>query len=388
MTAHGRWHEVLRDAISEGAQAVLVTVAAEIGSTPREAGAAMVVTAERTSGTIGGGHLEYEATRLAREALESHASPAQWLVRFPLAARLGQCCGGVATLSFATLDEEALSWLDVAAACARAGTPFVVAGKIGADDHAGRRLIVTSDDARGTLGDDAIDSATILEARARLALQVAQARSGTALVALFGVTLLLHVCRPERFAVCVFGNGHVGRALVQVLSALPADVRWIDTREHDFPPQLPGNVETVITDDPAAEIASAPRGAYVAVMTHSHPLDFDIVEAALVRDDWSYLGLIGSKAKRAQFERRLIARGTAPDALFRLTCPIGAGALRSKEPGVIAVATAAEMLARRESFVVPVEAGTQRLRKEESLDSRVRGNDDGKSGSITPFGRR
>jgi xanthine dehydrogenase accessory factor len=106
----------------------------------------------------------------------------------------------------------------------------------------------------------------------------------------------------------------------------------------------------VTSDAPEAEIARAPHGAYVVIVTHSHPLDFAIVEAALRRDDWRYLGLIGSKSKRAQFERRLLARGTAPDALMRLTCPIGEGSLRGKEPGVIAVAVTAQILARREAL--------------------------------------
>jgi xanthine dehydrogenase accessory factor len=159
----------------------------------------------------------------------------------------------------------------------------------------------------------------------------------------------VHVVRPDAFPICVFGNGHVGRALVQVLGAVPADVRWIDTREHDFPARVPSNVEIVVTDDPTAEVAAAPRGASLVVMTHSHPLDFDIVETALARDDWAYIGLIGSKSKRAQFERRLLARGATPDSLLRVTCPIGAGPLRSKVPGVIAVAVAAELLALRES---------------------------------------
>jgi xanthine/CO dehydrogenase XdhC/CoxF family maturation factor len=93
-------------------------------------------------------------------------------------------------------------------------------------------------------------------------------------------------------------------------------------------------------------------------MTHSHALDFDIVEAALRRDDWRYLGLIGSRAKRHQFERRLEARGVAPGALPRVTCPIGRGDLKSKEPGVIAVAVAAEMLAIREAVASAACAGT------------------------------
>jgi xanthine dehydrogenase accessory factor len=155
---------------------------------------------------------------------------------------------------------------------------------------------------------------------------------------------------PSDFSVLVFGNGHVGRALVQVLAALPARVRWIDSREHDFPASVPANVEIVATDAPEAELASARAGSYAVIATHSHALDFDIVAAALARDDWRYLGLIGSKAKRNQFEKRLAARGGA-DAFARVTCPIGVSgglAIRSKEPGAIAVAVAAEMLAVRE----------------------------------------
>lgn len=349
MIDHVRWHEALRAAVSSGERAVVVIVAAGVGSTPRETGAAMVVTPSRVAGTIGGGHLEYEALRLSHEALSGTQPPAQWLVRFPLAARLGQCCGGVATLSFATLDATATAWLDVVAACARASTPFAVVGRVAPDAHAGGRLVVTADDARGTLGDAALDSAAVAQARARLAPASSGRRGDTGICSACGETLLVHVVLPDAFPIHVFGNGHVGRALVQVLGAVPAEVRWIDTREEDFPPHVPGNVEIVVTDAPAAEVASAPRGASLVVMTHSHPLDFEIVDTALARDDWAYLGLIGSKSKRAQFERRLLARGAPPEALLRVTCPIGAGPLRSKVPGIIAVAVAAELLAVRES---------------------------------------
>ena len=66
----------------------------------------MIVTAHDTFGTIGGGHLEFEALRIARDALSNTTTPASWLVRFPLAARLGQCCGGVATLAFIAVDQR------------------------------------------------------------------------------------------------------------------------------------------------------------------------------------------------------------------------------------------------------------------------------------------
>src|SRR5689334_20346433 len=100
------WIKNLRAALGAEGRAVLVTVAATRGSAPREAGARMIVTFERTHGTIGGGHLEFEAIRIARDAL-GNASSGAWLARFPLAARLGQCCGGVATVLFQGFEASA-----------------------------------------------------------------------------------------------------------------------------------------------------------------------------------------------------------------------------------------------------------------------------------------
>jgi xanthine dehydrogenase accessory factor len=335
---HGR--AALARALAEGRRVVLVSIAQAAGSTPREAGAAMVVDDQGFTGTIGGGHLEFEALRLAREALVGGAPAGTWIVRFPLAARVGQCCGGVATLAFSTFDADDASWLDAVAACERSGAACAIATRIAAG--AGR-IVVTADSARGSLGDAVLDAAAITAARQRLA------RDGTGIVAAGDATLVIDVVRPDPFFVVLFGNGHVGRALVTILGTLPASVRWVDERADDFPASVPANVEIVVTDAPEDEVRGAPRGAYVIVMTHSHALDYDLVTAALARDDWRYLGLIGSKSKRQQFARRLAARGLPDDALNRVTCPIGGQGPKSKEPGVIAVAVAAELLTLREA---------------------------------------
>ena len=340
------WPEALVRALDAHDRVVLVTVGDARGSTPRESGAAMIVTPSGLHGTIGGGHLEYEAIRMAREALaEAGPGAATWLVRFPLAASLGQCCGGVVTLAFEVVTRGDAAWLAIACACARTGAPFAVAARIGSGPDAAARLLVTTDDARGSLGDGAVDSAAIAATRARLG-----DAAGSATVRAAGAELVVHVVRPATFDILVFGNGHVGRALVQVLGALPARVRWIDEREHDFPAALPANVEAVPTDAPDAELRAAAPGSYVVILTHSHALDFELVAAALARDDWRYLGMIGSRAKRAQLERRLAARGVGLEVLDRVICPIGAtvARIRSKEPGAIAVAVAAELLATHE----------------------------------------
>jgi len=349
--AHASWPDALASALERDGRAVLVTVADARGSTPRESGAAMVVTAAAMAGTIGGGHLEYEALRLAREALVgADAIPAAWVVRFPLAARLGQCCGGVATLAFQALERDGVPWLATARACLRTQAPFALVGRLGSGPVAASRLLVTGDDVRGALGDAALDSAAIAVARERLAALPGDAASGSGVIQRHATELFVHVVRPSDFDVFVFGNGHVGRALVHVLGALPARVRWVDAREHDFPTTVPATTEVIVTDTPDAELRSAPAGSYVAIMTHSHALDFDLAVAALARDDWRYLGMIGSRAKRTQLERRLAERGLPADAIERIVCPIGAmpGATRSKEPGAIAVAVAAELLAVRE----------------------------------------
>jgi len=82
-------------------------------------------------------------------------------------------------------------------------------------------------------------------------------------------------------------------------------------------------------------------------MTHSHPLDEALCECILRRGDFAYFGLIGSLSKRRQFEKRLEARGVTKDRLATMTCPIGIEGVTGKEPEVIAIAVAAEVLRLR-----------------------------------------
>jgi xanthine dehydrogenase accessory factor len=107
-------------------------------------------------------------------------------------------------------------------------------------------------------------------------------------------------------------------------------------------------VTVVPTDAPEDEVRRAARGSMFLVMTHSHALDLELTAAILARGDFAYFGLIGSTSKRAQFEHKLAARGVSRAALSRMTCPIGAAGIRSKAPGAIAVAVAAELLQLRE----------------------------------------
>jgi len=146
----------------------------------------------------------------------------------------------------------------------------------------------------------------------------------------------------------LFGGGHVGHALVRVLCTLPYAVRWIDSRDEVFPPALPAQVRTEHSDPIQAAVRELAPDSRVLIMSFSHAEDLDIVIACLQRlrerDDLPYIGLIGSKTKWATFRHRLSARGFSEAEQARVTCPIGIPGITGKEPEVIAVATAAQLL--------------------------------------------
>lgn len=247
--------------------AVLVRVESTQGSVPREAGTWMAVFADAVVGTIGGGHLEYQALEVARERLRG--APDAGLVRFALGPALGQCCGGVVHLRFE---------------------------RVGAAD-----------------------------------LPALRARLDTG-----------------RLPVALFGGGHVGKALISVLGSLPFAVTWVDSRDEIFPEAVPFNVSCEYSDPVQAAVKDLAPGSRVLIMSFSHAEDLDIVAACLKRQreksDLPYIGLIGSQTKWATFRHRLQAREFSEDELAHVTCPIGVPGITGKEPEVIAVAVAAQLL--------------------------------------------
>ena len=154
--------------------------------------------------------------------------------------------------------------------------------------------------------------------------------------------------RPLTVPVALFGGGHVGRALVQVLATLPMVITWVDSRDEIFPKAMPANVQCEHSDPVQAAVATLVPHSRVLIMSFSHAEDLDIVAACLQRQrehgDLPYVGLIGSKTKWASFRQRLQARGYSEAELTHVTCPIGVPGIHDKRPEVIAVAVAAQLL--------------------------------------------
>ncbi|MFM8701226.1 MAG: xanthine dehydrogenase accessory protein XdhC, partial [Hyphomicrobiales bacterium] len=290
----------------------LVTIVSTRGSAPREPGARMIVRPDGSfTGTIGGGKLEYQIISETRMKLAAEL-PVWSLRHYALGPEFGQCCGGQVTVLIEVFETPDLGWIFQFEA-----TEFAYGFRCEA----------------------------YLKGQAYLPRRIRQ--SGifySALPVLRKEDMIIEnfYCIP-RFLI-LFGAGHVGRALVMALAALPFRVIWVDQRADAFPSLLPANVFSKVTDDYHGELARAPERSYVLVMTHSHSLDLGIITSALTMDKFDFVGLIGSETKRARFINRMKAANVSQDQIAKLVCPIGVPGIRGKQPAVIAASVAAQLL--------------------------------------------
>ena len=353
---------VVAEMIASHGRCALVTVAEVRGSAPREPGARMVIAPNGGfHGTIGGGELEWQAIGVARDTL-SCDTPAATLSLLTLGPDLGQCCGGSVRLLTEVFDRDRLDEIRVLAEREATG-PFVTRGRIGS--RRVDRLVVYGaaagvPDADGT--DGVVSRPTIVGSsvggdpartrrpKARSRDPGVRAMHAGPPVVLEGDGLIVERFCDLRRPVWLFGAGHVGRALMLALAPLPFDVTWIDERADAFPAAMPANMRSVRSADPASEVAKAPDGAMIVVMTHSHARDLAVVHAALAAGRFGYVGLIGSASKRARFTRRLRESGVPEARVAKLVCPIGLPTIGSKHPAAIAAGVAVQLLERDEAL--------------------------------------
>jgi xanthine dehydrogenase accessory factor len=208
---------------------------------------------------------------------------------------------------------------------------------------------------RGTIGGGNLEYAALKIAREMLLSgEAARQRRfplGDALGQCCGGNVTLSFARVEKiegdeaaFDVVLFGAGHVGKEVARILERLPCRLSWVDARPEQFPAETGARV--VIEDEPIFAVDDAPAGAFYLVMTHSHALDFEIVERALKRTDARFVGMIGSETKAAKLRSRLGAHGV--DA-SRLVSPIGLFK-GGKHPVEVAVSAVAQLLKERHAI--------------------------------------
>ncbi|WP_413988050.1 xanthine dehydrogenase accessory protein XdhC [Labrys okinawensis] len=308
--------DTLKAMIERDGRAVLVTITAVRGSSPREAGTRMVVRADGAfSGTIGGGALEWQALAEAQALLSGGGSRMRTLDK-ALGPDLGQCCGGRVKLMLERLERDDLSWL------AGLVEPSAPGGRvvIGTPQPHGTYVRRWADAAEATLLPQGENEWLLPDGR------------------------MIESLGLRNPPVYLFGAGHVGRALILALAPLPLDLIWCDSRPEAFPSRVPQRVVLRREAEPERILADAPDDARILIMTHSHSLDLAIASAALSSGRFAYVGVIGSDTKRARFVSQMRQAGLTQAAIDRMVCPVGIPGIEGKEPAVIAASVVAQIL--------------------------------------------
>lgn len=323
--------EILQEMLHQretGRGVVLVSIVAESGSTPRGAGAKMLVMEDGQSlGTIGGGAIEYNAQQLAAEVLQSHQSRLQEYNLSPNdAAGLGMVCGGQATVYLQWVPPGAEAAAREALALLEARRPFVLLSEIESGEMT---LLQPGGTAPLAYASVTNPKSHLCEAGGRRYLADPVATGGRALL---------------------FGMGHVGAELVPVLHRLHFYTLAMDDREEYLTAErLPLADERRLVDFPTAlDGLDVQKEDFIVILTRGHKHDYVVLTGAL-RSPARYIGMIGSRAKVAMSKKALAGEGFGEADIARLHAPVGLP-LGGESPEEIAVSIAAEMIRERAGY--------------------------------------
>ena len=328
--------EAIVKALSRGEDAVLCSIIASSGSTPRGKGAKMAVFEDgSTLGTVGGGAVEYHSILTAKEVLREKAGFSKGFDLSPnQTADIGMICGGKVVVYFQFFS--------------------------GKDEPERKKLehIVSLFDKN----EDAWLITLVFEGR-QVGLGVYEEKEGLKYVdlpvedvrPLLKSSGVLKKQEPSFYVeplvqsgyVYVFGGGHVAQELVPVLAHVGFRPVVYEDREMFAAAELfPKATATMVGSftNIFEKVTITPKD-YVVIMTRGHQADYQVLEQVM-RTDACYIGMIGSKYKIASTFKRLVEAGIDEAELSRVHSPIGLP-IQGETPAEIAISIAAEMILKR-----------------------------------------
>lgn len=324
----------LNETLAGGDDAVLVSVVASSGSTPRGSGARMLITAQgRVRGTIGGGAVEYRSEQMASEVLKNKCS---FVENFRLnaedVAKLGMICGGAVDVYFRYIpagDAETIALTGhIEELFARGEQCWLICELVAGSE--GKMAVYGADS--GFFG-----QAVPCEIKDKLGSKPAQVEAGGS------VWYTEELLRPGR--VFIFGGGHVAQELVPALARVGFRCVVVEDRPDFARPELFQGVEEtrLIEKSQLPEIArEVGEHDYVCVMTRGHKDDFE-VQRWMLGTTARYIGVIGSANKKKGVFDRLRAFGYTDADFERVTAPIGLD-IGGETPAEIAVSITAQLI--------------------------------------------
>jgi len=318
-----------------GENTILATIVAEIGSSPRSAGAHMLVNANgRVCGTIGGGAVEYKSILYAQSLLEQKQSERKiYRLHRNDEEELEMICGGDVDVYFQFIrggDEKTIALMKDCLSCLEKDEDIWLFTDL-------------TDANKWTM---ALYGANI--APSGMELNKKEIKS---LVRNSGVLVKTGDRRiygePINFAgkVFIFGGGHCAQALQPILTGVGFRCVVFDNRPEYISRELFPSAYDLVTGDyeQVEKYLTINSRDYIVIVTHSWDL---VVLRQIISKNCPYIGVIGSKTKAASVKQELKNEGVSVEFLDRINAPIGLR-IRSETPEEIAISIAGEMILRR-----------------------------------------
>lgn len=328
------WIEA-RERLEQGEAVAFATIATNEGSTPRSAGAKLMVTLDQSvSGTVGGGIAEARAIEKALQALHD-GCPGLFTIDMSGAAASGAdlICGGMVRIFVQRLGPECLGIADAILERRRQGIDSLLLSPTG--EEGAPVLIVPESDT------------------SELAEAVAKITGGTQLIGHKG-TEYLYEPLPAPNRLILAGGGHVSLAASRVATLVDFETSVLDDRpEFASPSRFPWLAPERVLTVPGFQNCftretlgfSIGRKCFIAILTRGHSYDGEVLKQALASPA-GYIGMIGSRRKRDALYEDLLGKGIKRSDLEKVHAPIGL-AIGAETPEEIAVSIVAELVAER-----------------------------------------
>lgn len=264
--------------------------------------------------------------------------------------------------------KPSLQWFDAVQSLQQAGDAYALVTVLGCTgstprDHSSK-MVITQEETFDTIGGGHLEFLVMKKARDIIATNAGTSKVeqeihhfplGASLGQCCGgsATVLIETFAACQFHVGIFGAGHVAKSIVTILAGLQCKVSWIDSREDEFPTDIPDNVKKIVASEPCDELEDLPNGSDILILTHNHQLDFELCLTALKRNrnpmqQLRSIGLIGSETKALRFQKRLADRLSSPQAeeqIESIRCPVGLSSVPGKLPMEVAVSIVGELIA-------------------------------------------
>lgn len=325
--------DALQSYMEEGKEVVLLTIYDRTGSAPRGAGAHMVVGKKgRIFGTIGGGAVEYEAEQRALQVLKEKVSCcAHYYLKQNEVQDLGMVCGGEV--------DVALSYLNPADFMTRESISF--AGKLEKKEETAWLILDITEETGGGVA--------FYGRKSGISGMKVPDKVMDGMLSAFGTVeaegrMYYYERLTQPGKVYIFGGGHVAQALVPALAAIDFSCVILEDRKEFCKPELFPEADRVLKIDMQriADFINITEEDYVCVMTRGHKDDTRVQEQIL-KTPARYIGVIGSRKKKAAVSDALKRAGFTDQDLSRITTPIGLE-IQAETPAEIAVSIAGQLI--------------------------------------------